>query len=43
MDKALQEPAPPGLSTAEWAIVLVLIGGMLALELLNTAIEHVVD
>lgn len=25
------------------AVVLVLIGGMLALELLNTAIEHVVD
>ena len=24
-------------------VVLVLIGGMLALELLNTAIEHVVD
>ncbi|KKI88570.1 hypothetical protein WQ54_30725 [Bacillus sp. SA1-12] len=27
----------------EWVIILFLIGGMLALELMNTAIEHVVD
>lgn len=32
-----------GLSTAEWAVILILIGGMLALELVNTGIEHVVD
>ncbi|MCM3442082.1 diacylglycerol kinase family protein [Metabacillus halosaccharovorans] len=30
-------------SIIEWMIVLFLIGGMLALELINTAIEHVVD
>ena len=30
-------------SITEWMIVLFLIGGMLALELINTAIEHVVD
>ncbi|PMC39668.1 UDP kinase [Bacillus sp. UMB0899] len=30
-------------SVLEWIIVLFLIGGMLALELINTAIEHVVD
>ncbi len=30
-------------SVWEWIIVLFLIGGMLALELMNTAIEHVVD
>lgn len=30
-------------SKMEWIIVLFLIAGMLALELLNTAIEHVVD
>lgn len=32
-----------GLSTVEWMIVLVLFGGMLALEMINTAIERVVD
>lgn len=32
-----------GLSTIEWCIVLLLIGGMLALELMNAAIERVVD
>lgn len=30
-------------SKLEWIIVLFLIGGMLALELMNTALEHVVD
>ncbi|MDQ0231600.1 diacylglycerol kinase family protein [Metabacillus malikii] len=30
-------------SIIEWVIVLFLIGGMLALELMNTALEHVVD
>ncbi|WP_078432374.1 diacylglycerol kinase family protein [Metabacillus halosaccharovorans] len=30
-------------SIIEWMIVLFLIGGMLALELINTAIERVVD
>ncbi|MCV9884894.1 diacylglycerol kinase family protein [Metabacillus halosaccharovorans] len=30
-------------SIIEWMIVLFLIGGMMALELINTAIEHVVD
>lgn len=32
-----------GLTLAEWFIVVVLIGGMLALELVNSAIEKVVD
>lgn len=32
-----------GLTHIEWYIILVLIGGMLALELLNSAIERVVD
>ncbi|TXC89986.1 diacylglycerol kinase family protein [Metabacillus litoralis] len=27
----------------DWVVILFLIGGMLALELMNTAIEHVVD
>lgn len=27
----------------DWIVILFLIGGMLALELMNTAIEHVVD
>jgi len=27
----------------EWVILLFLIGGMLSLELINTALEHVVD
>ncbi|MCM2531603.1 diacylglycerol kinase family protein [Neobacillus pocheonensis] len=31
------------ISTIEWLIVLIVIGGMLALELVNTAIERVVD
>ncbi|MFS0575259.1 diacylglycerol kinase family protein [Sporosarcina sp. 179-K 3D1 HS] len=31
------------LTMTEWFIVVVLIGGMLALELMNTAIEKVVD
>lgn len=32
-----------GLSYSEWMLVIVLIGGMMALELMNTAIERVVD
>lgn len=32
-----------GLSIYEWLIILLLIGGMLALEALNAAIERVVD
>ena len=32
-----------GLSYLEWLLVIVLIGGMMALELMNTAIERVVD
>lgn len=32
-----------GLSKIEWLIVLLLIGGMLALELVNSAIERTVD
>ncbi|MBP1080712.1 undecaprenol kinase [Bacillus capparidis] len=31
------------ISFHEWLIVLILIGGMLALELMNTAVEHIVD
>lgn len=31
------------LSVKEWCIVLLLIGGMLALEMMNAAIERVVD
>lgn len=31
------------LSRMEWIIILLLIGGILALELMNTAIERVVD
>ena len=31
------------LSTQEWFVIFILIGGMLALELLNTAVERVVD
>jgi undecaprenol kinase len=31
------------LTEAEWLIVLIAIGGMLSLELVNTAIERVVD
>ncbi len=32
-----------GLSTVEWLIVILLIGGMIALEMVNSAIERVVD
>ncbi len=32
-----------GLSYTEWLIVTLLIGGMIALELVNSAIERVVD
>ena len=32
-----------GLSFVEWFIVLVLFGGMLSLEMLNSSIERVVD
>ncbi|MCY7815282.1 diacylglycerol kinase family protein [Bacillus haynesii] len=31
------------LTLIEWTIILILIGGMLALELMNTAVEHAVD
>ena len=32
-----------GFTLTEWFVVLILIGGMLALELLNSAIERIVD
>ena len=32
-----------GLSQYEWFIILILIGGMLALEMLNSAVERAVD
>ena len=32
-----------GLSVIEWSIIVLLIGGMLALEMMNAAIERVVD
>lgn len=32
-----------GLSVIEWSIIVLLIGGMLALEMMNAAIECVVD
>jgi len=32
-----------GLSSAEWLTVILLFGGMFALELMNTAIERIVD
>lgn len=32
-----------GLSSLEWLIVILLIGGMIALEMVNSAIERVVD
>lgn len=35
--------AMTGISTTEWLVILVLIAGMFALEMLNTAIERVVD
>ncbi|MFN2745286.1 MULTISPECIES: diacylglycerol kinase family protein [Bacillus] len=31
------------LTASEWAVILILIGGVLALELMNTAVEHAVD
>ena len=31
------------LSIQEWLVILILIGGMLALEILNTAVERLVD
>ncbi|KAA6451412.1 diacylglycerol kinase family protein [Bacillus swezeyi] len=31
------------LTVLEWAVIFILIGGMLALELMNTAVEHAVD
>ncbi|WP_301108144.1 diacylglycerol kinase family protein [Sporosarcina sp.] len=32
-----------GLSLIEWLIIILLIGGVMALELMNTAVEYVVD
>ncbi|GKV64644.1 MULTISPECIES: diacylglycerol kinase family protein [Sporosarcina] len=32
-----------GLSMMEWLIIVLLIGGMMSLELMNTAVEYVVD
>ncbi|MFD1203876.1 MULTISPECIES: diacylglycerol kinase family protein [Sporosarcina] len=32
-----------GLSQMEWLIIIMLIGGMIALELMNTAVERAVD
>lgn len=32
-----------GFTTFEWVLLLFLLGGMLSLELINTALEHVVD
>lgn len=32
-----------GFKTFEWVLLLFLLGGMLSLELINTALEHVVD
>ena len=32
-----------GLSCTEWMLIVVLVGGMMALELINTAIERAVD
>lgn len=32
-----------GLKLQEWCIILLVIGGMLALELLNSAVERVID
>ena len=31
------------ISVIEWSIIIILLGGMLALELVNTAIERMVD
>lgn len=32
-----------GVSSSEWLVIIGVIGGMIALELINTAIERVVD
>lgn len=32
-----------GLSSVEWFVVILLIGGMIALEMVNSALERVVD
>ncbi|MBE1553718.1 diacylglycerol kinase family protein [Sporosarcina limicola] len=32
-----------GLSSIEWFIIIILIGGMLSLEMMNSAVERVVD
>lgn len=32
-----------GLSMVEWLVIIMLIGGMIALELVNSALERVVD
>jgi len=32
-----------GLSQIEWMIIFIVIAGMMALELMNTAVEYVVD
>lgn len=32
-----------GLSSGEWMMIILLIGGMMALELVNTAIERAID
>ncbi|MDN7245795.1 diacylglycerol kinase family protein [Planococcus shenhongbingii] len=32
-----------GLSKGEWIIIILLVGGMIALEVMNSAIERVVD
>jgi len=32
-----------GLSMTEWFVVTILIGGMLAMELMNSAVERIVD
>ncbi|MDF0727213.1 diacylglycerol kinase family protein [Cytobacillus sp. S13-E01] len=31
------------ISRMEWSVIIILIGGMLSLELMNTAVERVVD
>ena len=35
--------AVTGISHAEWLVIIGVIGGMIALEMINTAIESVVD
>lgn len=32
-----------GLSSVEWFVIIILIGGMIALEMVNSALERVVD